>query len=81
MVACVQLLESHSAGNPIFEKCNIGRCSRELFTWCSGWKCKQNGGIIGSTPGLTEFILIFLILFTQNELSYTLGKVSRGNFF
>ncbi len=31
MVACVQLLESHSAGKPIFEKCNIGRCFRELF--------------------------------------------------
>ncbi len=31
MFACVQLLGSHSAGKPIFEKCNVGRCSRELF--------------------------------------------------
>ncbi len=37
MVACVQLLVSHSAVKPIFEKCNIGCCSRELFNCrCGG---------------------------------------------
>ncbi len=33
MVVCVQLLGSHSAGKPIFKKCNIGRFFRELFKY------------------------------------------------
>ncbi len=39
------------------------------------------GWVMGSTRNTFKIFLTFLILFSQNELSYRLGKVRIGYFF
>ncbi len=51
----------------------------QLVQWLNMGMC--NGGVVGCTPNSDELFLTFLILFTQNALSYRSCKVRADYYF